>query len=46
VWHDKWGWHRAKSVRLPPRPYMVMTSDRRTQCHNAAKAAITGVLSG
>jgi phage gpG-like protein len=36
----------GKHVHLPARPYMVMTDERRTQCHNAAKTAITGVLSG
>lgn len=36
----------GKQVTLPARPYMVMTDERRTECHNAAATAITGVISG
>ncbi len=26
-WHDQWGWHQVKSVKLPARPYMKPTRD-------------------
>ena len=39
-WTDKGGSHWAKHVRLPARPYMVMTDARRQECHSAAVAAI------
>jgi phage gpG-like protein len=45
VWHDKWGWHKAKSVKLPPRPYMVMNDDRRRDCRSAAVKAVERVVS-
>lgn len=36
----------GKHVHLPARPYMVMTSERRTQCHDAAVAAVRSVIAG
>jgi hypothetical protein len=36
----------GKHVRLPARPYMVMTSERRTQCHDAAVQAVKSVVLG
>jgi phage gpG-like protein len=34
----------AKHVRLPARPYMVMTDERRRQCRSAAIAAVRRVV--
>lgn len=39
-WKDKFGNHYARSVYLPPRPYMVMTPARRQQVRSAAIAAV------
>jgi phage gpG-like protein len=36
----------AKRVKLPARPYMVMTPATRQKIHDAAKRAIAGVLGG
>lgn len=44
VWHDKWGWHKAKSVKLPARPYMVMTDARRSEVRSAAIKAVQAVV--
>lgn len=43
-WKDKGGHHWAKHVYLPPRPYMVMTGQRRTECRSAAVAAVQRVV--
>lgn len=39
-WKDKGGVHYRKRVRLPARPYMVMTGERRRLCKSAAIAAV------
>lgn len=39
-WKDKGGVHYRKRVRLPARPYMVMTDERRRLCKSAAIAAV------
>jgi phage gpG-like protein len=36
----------GKHVHLPARPYMTMTGERRTQCHQAAAAAVRRVIAG
>jgi phage gpG-like protein len=36
--------HFSQHVYLPPRPYMVMSPAARTECHNAAKNAVEGML--
>ena len=38
------GYVYAKHVRLPARPYMVMTSGRRDDCRKAAIAAVSRVV--
>jgi phage gpG-like protein len=43
-WVDKTGTHYARRVRLPARPYMVMTDARRAECRDAAKAAARRVI--
>lgn len=46
-WPDKTvkgGYRYAKKVRLPARPYMVMTSQRRQECRDAAIAAVRKVI--
>lgn len=43
-WTDKGGTHYAKHVRLPARPYMVMTDERRRDCRRAAVAAVERVV--
>ena len=40
-WRDKTGTHYARHVRLPARPYMVMTPDRRQSARDAAVAAVS-----
>jgi phage gpG-like protein len=44
VWKDKGGTHYAKRVRLPARPYMVMSDARRTECRSAAIQAVQAVV--
>lgn len=39
-WKDKSGWHSARRVRLPARPYMTMPLARREKVRSAAVAAI------
>jgi phage gpG-like protein len=36
--------HFSRHVYLPKRPYMVMSPAARTDCHNAAKNAVIGML--
>lgn len=36
----------GKHVCLPPRPYMVMNGERRTECHDAAVRAVERVIAG
>lgn len=43
-WVDKTGTHYAHRVRLPARPYMVMTAARRQECRDAAIAAARRVI--
>jgi hypothetical protein len=43
-WKDKTGSHYARKVRLPARPYMVMTDARRSDCRSAAIAAVARVV--
>ena len=43
-WQDKSGVHFARHVRLPARPYMVMTDERRRDCRSAAIAAVERVV--
>lgn len=43
-WTDKTGTRYAKHVRLPARPYMVMTAERRRDCRRAAIAAVERVV--
>lgn len=43
-WKDKGGSHWAKHVRLPARPYMVMSDARRTECRSAAIRAVSAVV--
>lgn len=43
-WKDKGGSHWAKHVRLPARPYMVMSDARRTECRSASVAAVERVI--
>jgi phage gpG-like protein len=43
-WTDKGGSHWAKHVRLPARPYMVMSDARRTECRSAAIRAVSAVV--
>lgn len=43
-WQDKNGHHYARRVTLPPRPYMVMTAERRQRCRSAAIAAVEHVV--
>lgn len=45
-WKDKGGVHFALHVRLPKRPYMVMTPQRRAECRDAAIAAVRAVVRG
>lgn len=39
-WEDKRGVHYRRSVVLPKRPYMVMSDQARTECHDAAARAL------
>jgi hypothetical protein len=34
----------GKHVHLPARPYMVMTAERRTLCHDAAVRAVRALI--
>jgi phage gpG-like protein len=43
-WSDKGGTHYARHVRLPARPYMVMTGERRRDCRSAAVSAVERVV--
>jgi phage gpG-like protein len=43
-WEDKNGVHFARRVRLPARPYMVMTDERRREVRSAAVAAVQRVV--
>ena len=43
-WKDKGGDHWARHVHLPERPYMVMTSGRRSQVRDAGVAAVRRVI--
>ena len=43
-WSDKSGTHYARHVRLPARPYMVMTGERRRDCRSAAVGAVERVV--
>lgn len=43
-WTDKFGTHYARSVYLPPRPYMVMNDARRAEVRSAAVAAVEKVV--
>lgn len=43
-WEDKGGVHYRRSVRLPRRPYMVMSPEARTECHDAAAQALQDML--
>lgn len=36
--------HYSRHVHLPKRPYMVMSEQARTRCHNAAKQAVEGLI--
>jgi phage gpG-like protein len=43
-WKDKNGVHFARKVKLPARPYMVMTDERRREVRSAAVAAVERVV--
>ena len=43
-WTDKAGSHWARRVRLPARPYIVMSDARRQECRSAAIAAVERVV--
>ena len=45
-WEGKDGAHFSQHVYLPPRPYMVMTPEARTACHDAAVNAVSALLPG
>jgi phage gpG-like protein len=43
-WEDKGGVHYSQHVYLPKRPYMVMSEQARTACHDAAAAAAASLF--
>ena len=43
-WEDASGVHFSRHVRLPARPYMVMTPQARSAVHHAAVRAVDGML--
>jgi hypothetical protein len=43
-WSGKGGVHYSQHVYLPKRPYMVMSEQARTECHDAAAQALQDML--
>ena len=43
-WEDKGGVHFSRHVYLPKRPYMVMSEQARTECHDAAAQALQNMF--